>query len=227
MTTANLSQQPNDLPADDDGPLLAALRAGDRQAFMTLVERYHSAMVRLARSFVGNQSVAEDVAQDAWLGVLRGLPTFQGRSSLKTWIFRILTNRAKTRGVREGRSVPFSALWSLGGEPAETAVAADRFQGPGEPYPGHWRQSPAAWDMSPDEVALSHELRGVISAAIAALPASQQSVITLRDLEGWSALETCNILQISESNQRVLLHRARAKVRSAIERYLAGEEEPT
>jgi RNA polymerase sigma-70 factor (ECF subfamily) len=217
-------QRPSEEETDDQA-LVDALRRGDAAAFMALVDRYHEAMVRLAMAFVGSRAIAEDVAQDAWLGVLRGLPTFEGRSSLKTWIFRILTNRAKTRGVREGRSIPFSDLWSLSDEAAEPAVPADRFQDAGDPLPGDWRRPPGAWSATPDDAVLAAEIRDVIDMAIRQLPPSQASVITLRDLEGWPALETCNILQISESNQRVLLHRARARVRQALEAYLDVEKE--
>jgi RNA polymerase sigma-70 factor (ECF subfamily) len=157
--------------------------------------------------------------QDAWLGVLNGLARFEGRSSLRTWIFRILTNQAKTRGARERRSVPFSSLFG-GDEPGEPAVDPTRFRDSGR-WIGHWSIPPRPWqDDTPEALLLSGEARARIQDAIDALPASQRQVITLRDIEGWSAVEVCNTLEITETNQRVLLHRARSKVRRAIEQYM-------
>ena len=203
---------------DDERGLLQALREGDEAAFVALVDRYHARLVRLALLYVSDRAVAEEVAQETWLGVLQGLERFEGRSSLRTWLFRILTNRAKTRGVREARSVPFSAAWSAEDEPGEPAVAPERFLPPEHPeWPGHWAAAPA--DPLPEERLLANETQAVIRAAIAALSPAQREVITLRDVEGWSADEVCNALAISETNQRVLLHRARSRVRSALERY--------
>jgi RNA polymerase sigma-70 factor (ECF subfamily) len=200
-------------PADPDAALLERLRAGDEAAFMELVERHHGALVRLARSFVSSQAVAEEVAQETWLGVLNGLDRFEGRSSLKTWIFRILVNRAKTRGQRESRSVPFSALDDPeGGGPS---VDPDRFA-----EAGAWSSPPRAWEGEPVDRLLAGEARGVIDDAIAKLPPAQRSVITLRDLEGLDAGETCDLLDLTDGNQRVLLHRARSAVRQALEEYL-------
>ncbi|MFL5780658.1 MAG: RNA polymerase sigma factor [Thermoleophilaceae bacterium] len=198
--------------ADPDAALLDRLRAGDEAAFMELVERYHGALVRLARSFVSSQAVAEDVAQETWLGVLNGIDRFEGRSSLKTWIFRILVNRAKTRGERESRSVPFSSLADPDGEPS---VDPDRFV-----EAGAWSSPPRRWEGEPLERLLAGEARDTIEAAIAELPPAQRSVITLRDLEGLDADETCRLLDLTDGNQRVLLHRARSKVRQALEDYL-------
>jgi RNA polymerase sigma-70 factor, ECF subfamily len=199
-----------------EGELLAALRAGDERAFVALVERHHASMVRIALLFVPSREVAEEVAQEAWLGVLKGLDRFEGRSSLKTWIFRILTNTAKTRGVREGRSVPFSAL----GE-SETSVDPDLFLGPDhEQFPGHWASPPSGW---PEHRLLAGETRERLRQAIDTLPPNQRAVISLRDVEGWSSEDVCNALELTETNQRVLLHRARAKVRRALEEYL-GED---
>ena len=175
-------------------------------------------MLRVAMMFVSSRAVAEEVVQEAWLGVLKGLDRFEGRSSLKTWIFRILTNTAKTRGEREGRSVPFS---SLGGDAGDDApVDADRFLGNGHRWAGHWASSPR--DV-PEERLLAGEARKRIADAIEALPENQRAVITLRDVDGFDADEACEILGISEVNQRVLLHRARAKVRTALEQYLDEE----
>ena len=178
---------------------------------MALVEKYGASLLRVARLYVPTQSAAEEVVADTWLAVVTGLERFEGRSSLKTWLFRILTNKAKTRGVRERRTVPFSSFVGDGDED-ETAVDADRFA-----RDGHWRAPPRG---VPEGRLLAGEARRIVESAIEALPANQRAVITLRDVEGLSAEEACNILGLSETNQRVLLHRARAKVRAAFERYL-------
>ncbi|MFL5936449.1 MAG: RNA polymerase sigma factor [Gaiellaceae bacterium] len=195
-----------------EAQLVAALRAGDEDAFRKLIEMYHAMLVRVARMYVSNQATAEDVAAETWLAVLQGIDRFEGRSSLKTWLFRILTNRAKTRGIREGRSLPFSAL-----EPDEPAVAAERFHGADHNWPGHWASAPPSF---PEERLLAAETRDVIERTIASLPPTQRAVISLRDVEGWSAEEVCNALTLTETNQRVLLHRARSAVRAALEQYL-------
>jgi RNA polymerase sigma-70 factor, ECF subfamily len=200
-----------------DAQLLDALRAGDEGAFAALVREYHSSLVRVARIYVSTLASAEEVAQETWLGVLNGLDRFEGRSSLRTWIFRILTNIAKTRAQREGRTLPFSALQEPGRVP-EAAVDADRFLDPEHPrWPGHWAIKPQAW---PEEALVAAETRERIAEAIEALPASQRAVITLRDVEGWDSADVCNALGLTETNQRVLLHRARSKVRGALESYL-------
>jgi RNA polymerase sigma-70 factor, ECF subfamily len=196
---------------------LEALRAGDEAAFMELVRRHHAAMVRVAQIYVGDRSIAEEVAQDAWVGALNGLERFEGRSSLKTWLFRIVTNLAKTRAVREGRTIPFSALRTPENVP-EPAVDPDRFRSPEDPrWPGHWASKPQEW---PEQRLLARETMQVVDAAIDALPPSQRAVVVLRDVEGWSSQEVCNALELSETNQRVLLHRARSKVRKALEAHL-------
>ena len=167
--------------------------------------------------FVSTQALAEEVAQETWLGVLNGLDRFEGRSSLKTWIFRILTNIAKTRAVREGRTLPFSALQDPARVP-EPSVDPDRFLDSEHPrWPGHWAAKPAPW---PEEALVAAETQARFAAAIDALPATQRAVITLRDVHGWSSDEVRNALDLTETNQRVLLHRARAKVRAALESYL-------
>jgi len=200
----------------DDARTVAAILAGDERAFEELVERYHAPLLRVAMSYVRSRSAAEEVVQDTWIGVLRGLPTFEGRSSLKTWIFRILMNQAITRGVRESRSVPFSALGD-----ADPTVDPDRFL-PGDhiAYPGHWAVAPRRWDDLPETVLLSAETLAQVLAAIDELPPSQRDVITLRDVEGWTSAEVREALDLSEANERVLLHRARAKVRARLEAYL-------
>lgn len=202
---------------------LALLRAGDEAAFLDLVDRYASAMQKIARAYVRDDATAEDVVQEAWLGVLRGLPTFEGRSSLRAWIFTIVVNRAKTRGVREARSTPLSALAREEAERDDPSVAADRFAGPGEQWPRHWRHEPMPWGDRPEERLLARELRSRIDAAIDALPAVQRSVVILRDIAGQPTQDVCNALHLSETNVRVLLHRARAKLRRALDPYLTGE----
>jgi RNA polymerase sigma-70 factor (ECF subfamily) len=206
------------LASAEDLALVERLRAGDEMAFGMLIRRYQPQMLRVARMYVSSQAVAEEVVQEAWLGILQGLDRFEGRSSLRTWMFRILTNIAKTRGQREGRSVPFS---SLAGDDADApAVDGSRFRGAHDQWPGGWISFPEDWRGIPDEQLLSAEVRSLIGAAIAELPPMQAEVIRLRDVAGWGSAEVCNALDISETNQRVLLHRARSKVRRALEDYL-------
>ena len=203
--------------------LVERLRRGDEAAFAALLDTYHASLVRLAMLYVPSRVVAEDVAQEVWLGVVRGIGRFEGRSTLRTWIFRILMNVARTRGKREARSIPFSSFAGSDREAAEPAVEPARFRPASDPLaPGHWAAPPRDWGDSPEERLLAGETRGFIQAAIAALPPSQREVITLRDVEGWTSGEVCNALAISETNQRVLLHRARSKVRRALEDYLGA-----
>ena len=205
-------------PPLEERRLVDALRAGDESAFTRLVEEYGPAMLRVARMFVSSRAVAEEVVQEAWVGVLNGIGRFEGRSSLKTWIFRILTNTAKTRAVREGRSSPFS---SLAGEDEEGgAVDADRFLGDDTRFPGHWAAPPQRWEAAPEGRLLAAETLEVLEREIAKLPANQAVVVTMRDVEGFDADDVCNALDISETNQRVLLHRARTKLRRALEEYM-------
>jgi RNA polymerase sigma-70 factor (ECF subfamily) len=203
---------------NEDARLVEGLRAGDEAAFAALMQLYGAGMLRVAQMFVSSRSVAEEVVQEAWLGVLKGIDRFEGRSSLKTWIFRIVSNTAKTRGVREARSVPFS---SLGDDQSDTTVAQERFLGDGERFPGHWAVPPSSWAGVPEARLLATETMDVIRRAIERLPASQRAVLELRDIEGLSAEEVCNALDLTETNGRVLLHRARARVRAALEEYLA------
>ncbi|MGZ8606438.1 MAG: RNA polymerase sigma factor [Actinomycetota bacterium] len=211
------------IASEQDLQLARSLRAGDEAAFMSLVERLQPAMLRIARMYVSTQAVAEEVVQDAWLGVLKGIDAFEGRSSLRTWIFRILVNIAKTRGAREARSAPFSSVWAPDAA-HEPAVELDRFLSDGhERWPGHWAAPPASWESVPEERLLSRETLATVAAAIEALPPNQREVIRLRDVLGWSSKEVRNALELSETNQRVLLHRARSKVRRALERYLEEE----
>jgi RNA polymerase sigma-70 factor (ECF subfamily) len=203
--------------------LLARLRAGDEAAFLALVDQYGSAMQRIARAYVRDDAAAEDVVQEAWLGVLRGMARFEGRSSLRGWIFTIVVNRAKTRGVRDARSIPFSALAADEAAREDPSVAADRFAGPDAEWPRHWITEPAAWGDRPEERLATREMRERIDAAIDGLPPAQRTVILLRDVAGHASADVCNALELSETNVRVLLHRARAKIRRALTPYLSGE----
>jgi RNA polymerase sigma-70 factor (ECF subfamily) len=197
----------------DDRDLVDRLRAGDEQSFAALVDGWSGWMLRLARQHVPTPSVAEEVVQETWLAVLQGLDRFRGEASLRTWVYRILLNQAKRRGVRESRTVPFASL--APGDDGPT-VDPDRFQGPGERHPGGWRQFPEPW---PEQVALTREVQAVVTAALTELPDRQRIVVALRDLDGHTADEVCELLDISAGNQRVLLHRGRAVVRAHLERY--------
>jgi RNA polymerase sigma-70 factor (ECF subfamily) len=209
--------------ADDvtyaDADLVAQLRAGDEAAMAQVVDQWSPAMFRVARSFVNSSQSAEDVVQDAWLGMLSGLAAFEGRSSLRTWTFTILVNRAKTRGAREARTLPWSPLaghdevaaddWlaDLGGEPASTWSSID---------------APSRWDTAPENVVLSKEMLLELDRALSELPARQRQVVTMRDVCGMSSEEVCAALEISPANQRVLLHRARTVLRAALAGYYGG-----
>ncbi len=206
------------LASAEDLALVERLKAGDENAFAMLVRQHQAQMLRVARMCVSSQAVAEDVVADAWLGILQGLDRFEGRSSLRTWMYRILTNIAKTRGQREGRSVPFSSL--AGDDLDAPAVDESWFQGSDDRRPGSWASLPDDWRGIPDDRLLSAEVRALIGTAIADLPPMQAEVLRLRDVRGWSSAEVRNALDISETNQRVLLHRARSKVRRALEHYL-------
>jgi RNA polymerase sigma-70 factor (ECF subfamily) len=217
-------QQP-DTTADtgrSDAELVRALRAGDEATFRSLVRELGPSLLRVALLYVSSRAVAEEVVQEAWLGLLTGLDRFEGRSSLKTWLFRILVNTAKTRGEREGRSVPFAAL-APDTDRDEPTVEPERFDATGR-WAGHWSSTPIRFDDLPEERLLSAETRAVVERAIAELPPSQRTVVSLRDIEGWSSEEVRNVLDISETNQRVLLHRGRSGVRRALERYLSESE---
>jgi RNA polymerase sigma-70 factor, ECF subfamily len=209
-------------PSSDDLDLIERLRARDEDAFMSLVDHLQPMMLRVARMYVSSQAVAEEVVQEAWLGVLQGIDRFEGRSSLRTWILRIVSNIAKTKGQREGRSVPFASL--AGDDLDRPTFDPDRFLGPGEEWAGHWSSMPTEWRGLPDERALASETLAVVRAAIDALPPMQAEVIRLRDVLGWTSEEVRNALDLTETNQRVLLHRARAKVRLALEREMETEE---
>jgi RNA polymerase sigma-70 factor (ECF subfamily) len=206
--------------ARTDEEFVAALRAGDEQAFADLVDELTPSLMRVALMHVATREVAEDVIADTWLGVIKGIDRFEGRSALRTWIFQIVLNIARTRGKREKRTLPFASLRRRAEEGRdEPAVDADRFQGRDGPQPGGWARPPQEWQGA-DAKLESNELRDVLLGAIAALPPRQRDVIALRDIQGYSAEEARNVLDLSETNQRVLLHRARSKVRTALEAYM-------
>jgi RNA polymerase sigma-70 factor, ECF subfamily len=207
------------LRSQGEAELIAGLRAGEDDAFVELVDTYAASLMRVAALYVRDRAVVQEVVQETWLGVMRGIHRFEGRSSLGTWLFSILTNTAKTRAVREARTVPFAAL--SGQAEDEPSVSPDHFLGPDSAWPGHWATGPAAW-ASPLEDLLTGETRQMLRGAIEQLPAMQRSVVTLRDVEGWSSQEVCDALEISEANQRVLLHRGRTRLREAIDRRAVG-----
>lgn len=212
----------------DDAALLARLRRGDEAAFAALIDRYHGALLRLAQSFVPSRAVAEEVVQEAWIGVLEGIDRFEGRASLKTWIFRILINQAKTRGARERRLAAPAAADPPPVEPDEPAVDPARFADSG-PWAGHWIAPPRSWDdHTPERLLLSKEAGVLLERAIEALPPNQRQVVLLHDVQGVEPKEICALLEITEVNLRVLLHRARSRVRRALETYIdgAGGDEP-
>jgi RNA polymerase sigma-70 factor (ECF subfamily) len=198
--------------AEDE--LLRRLRDGDEAAFRDLVTRMHRALSKLALAFVGSPSAAEEVVQETWLSVVSQLDRFEGRSSLRTWIGSILVNRAKTRGVRDKRSVPFSSLSPDETEPVEPERFGAR---------GFWSVPPTRWDDAPEALVLRKEAREAIERELETLPPAQRTVVVLRDIEGWSHEEVCNVLGVSETNQRVLLHRGRLRLRAALERYHVGK----
>jgi RNA polymerase sigma-70 factor (ECF subfamily) len=201
----------------DEARLVDGLRRRDEHAFVTLVDRYSASLLGLAQDFVRTRSVAEEVVQETWLAVLNGIDRFEGRSSLKTWLFRILVNKAKTRGIRESRTLPFSALELEGDEPA---VPEDRFRGADNQWAGHWASPPRPLAGVPEDRLLSRELQSRLADALQALPDAQRIVVTLRDVVGCDSQEVRELLDVSEGNQRVLLHRGRSKLRGALEAYI-------
>lgn len=203
--------------AIEESALVERLRAGDEATFLELIDRLGPTMLRVAKMYVSSAAVAEEVVQDAWLGVLRGIDRFEGRASLRTWVLRIVTNIAKTRGKREGRSVPFATLSGAEDEPTWDPSA---FTQHGEGSGGSWASMPVDWSGIPEDRLLAEESMSVVQGAIAGLPPMQAAVLRLRDVMGWSSQEVRNALELSETNQRVLLHRARAGVRRAVNDYL-------
>jgi RNA polymerase sigma-70 factor (ECF subfamily) len=221
--TSHEPSWPRERAGAGEGQLIDALRRGDESAFSRLVDLHHASMVRVARLYVATAAAAEEVAQEAWLGVLQGLAQFQGRCTIKAWIFAIVANCAKSRGVRDRRTVPLSSV--ARNDDGGPSVDPERFLDDGHPrWPGHWSQPPEAWD---EDALVSRETLEAIAAAMEKLPPMQRAVMTMRDVEGLGSDETCQVLGISEANQRVLLHRARSKMRKALESYLhEGEVTP-
>jgi RNA polymerase sigma-70 factor (ECF subfamily) len=210
---------PGGQPRAADLRRLERLRAGDDAAFSELIDEYQASLMRLARTYVHDAATAAEVVQDTWIGLFESLDRFEGRASLKTWLFRILINCARSRVRKDAKGIPFSALFNPAAEGDEPAVDGDRFQPASGAHPGHWASRPARWDELPEGHALAAETRLYIAQAVEALPPAQREVITLRDVEGLTAEEVCNLLGVSGTNQRVLLHRARSKVRRALEAY--------
>jgi RNA polymerase sigma-70 factor, ECF subfamily len=207
----------------DDDALVDALRAGDEAAFAWLLDRYHGPLHRTARFYVATDAHADEVVQETWMAVLSGIGGFERRSSLKTWLYRILMNIARTRGVKESRTVPFSSATGAMDDGAERTFDPDRFRPPTDPdWPGHWASLPRDWEHQPETRLLASETLALVGATIETLPPAQREVLTLRDVDGWSSVEVCNALGLTETNQRVLLHRGRAKVRRALESYFEG-----
>ncbi len=204
-------------PAVSDEETLAALRAGDERAFRDLFARSYPMMKRVARAHVASDAVAEEVVQETWMAVVTGIDRFEGRSALGTWIFSILTNQAKTHSSREKRAVPFSSVATSDVE--RPVVDPDRFQKDDDAWPGHWATPPRPWQQ-PERRLLSLEARDHLKAAVAQLPDRQRMIVGLRDIEGYSAEEVCDLLGLSPENQRVLLHRGRARLRAVLEEYL-------
>jgi RNA polymerase sigma-70 factor (ECF subfamily) len=205
----------------DDLALVDRLKAGDDAAFMHLVDTLGPSMKRVARMYVATDAVADECVQEAWLGVVQGLHRFEGRSSLRTWIFRILVNIAKTRGQREGRSVPFASL--AGDDLDQPSIDPSSFRGADDEWAGHWSSLPFDWRGVPEERAEASELLRVIGTTLTTLPPMQAEVLRLRDVLGWSSEEVRNALDLTDTNQRVLLHRARARVRRAVEDHLRSD----
>jgi RNA polymerase sigma-70 factor, ECF subfamily len=215
---------PGVVASREDLELVERLRAGDELAFMMLVEQHQAAMLRIARMYVSSRAVAEDVVQEAWLGVVKGIERFEGRSSLRTWIYRIVANIAKTRGAAEGRVVPFSAL--AGDDETDRGVEPSWFHGAQSRSPGGWKAIPEDWRGIPEDRLVGNETLRRIGRAIETLPPMQAEVIRLRDVLGWSSDEVRDALDLSEVNQRVLLHRARTRVRRELDAYLrTGSED--
>jgi RNA polymerase sigma-70 factor (ECF subfamily) len=202
---------------EDDRRLVERLRARDEAAFRDLVRRYQGTLLAVARTHVPSVAVAEEVVQETWLGVLQGIDRFEMRSSFKTWLVRICINKAKTRGVRESRSVPEASLRSDDAD--GPSVPMERFMG--QPGRGMWSAPVDRWGAHPDEKVLADETMRIVADTIEQLPANQREVVTLRDQQGWTSEEVCTVLGISDVNQRVLLHRARSRIRAAVEAHLA------
>jgi RNA polymerase sigma-70 factor (ECF subfamily) len=217
---------PNVINVDDqvsEERLLSALRAGDEAVFTELVRTQTPSLIRLARLNLGDLAAAEEVVQETWVGFLDSLERFEGRASVRTWLYRILLNKARTRQSKDARTVPFSSIEDEG-LPYEPSVDPGRFRGGDDQWPGHWVSAPPSWSDIPEDRFLASETFRVVDEALRGLPPAQRELVTLRDIDGWSSTEVCNVLGLSETNQRVLLHRGRSRVREALERHLSEEE---
>jgi RNA polymerase sigma-70 factor, ECF subfamily len=203
--------------------LLSALRTGGEAVFTELVRTQTPSLIRLARLNLGDLAAAEEVVQETWIGFLDSLERFEGRASVRTWLYRILLNKARTRQGKDARTVPFSSIEDEG-LPYEPSVDPGRFRGSDDQWPGHWVSAPPSWSDIPEDRFLASETFSVVDEALRGLPPAQREVVTLRDIDGWSSTEVCNVLGLSETNQRVLLHRGRSRVREALERHLSEEE---
>ncbi len=212
------------LVRDSDARLIDRLRSGDEPTFAWLIDTYSAPLLRLAVTFVQNAAVAEEVVQETWMAVVTGIGRFEGRSSVKTWLFKILTNKAKTRALRERRTIPFSAF-DIRDHEDEPAVDAARFLPASHPqWPNHWASPPQPWSMGPEGTALDRETLAVLRRALEDLPRTQRVVVALRDVHGWPAADVCAALELTEANQRVLLHRGRSRLRAVLERYFTDTE---
>ena len=212
------------LVRDSDAELIDRLRNCDEATFAWLIDTYSAPLLRLAVTFVQDASVAEEVVQETWMAVVTGIGRFEGRSSVKTWLFKILTNKAKTRALREKRTIPFSEFEVDNSD--EPAVEAERFLPASHPqWPHHWAAPPQPWSMGPEGTALDRETMAVVRRALEDLPRAQRVVVALRDVHGWPAADVCAALDLSEANQRVLLHRGRSRLRAVLERYF-GDADP-
>jgi RNA polymerase sigma-70 factor (ECF subfamily) len=207
---------------DGERTLVERLRVLDESAFTEMVEHYYGYLLPLANFYVSNRAVAEEVVQEAWLEVLKGIDRFEERSSFKTWLSRIVMNLERTRGVREGRMVPFSEFADEEASGSEPAVDPERFRVATDEYPDHWSIALRPWNSDPEAQLLTSETMAVLDGALKLLPEAQRLVVTMRDVNGYTAEEVCNVLAISETNQRVLLHRARSKVRGILENHYAN-----
>src|SRR4051812_27827143 len=202
---------------DEDADLVAGLKRGEERAFVALVRRYQPPLLRLAIVYCRSLAVAEEIVQDTWLGVIRGIGRFEERAAFKTWLFQILVNRARTRAAQEGRAGSWATPEEEAEARSEPSVPPERFRGADDKWANNWAVPPHSWGESPEVRLLAGETMDLVKRAISTLPPAQQQVITLRDVEGWPAEDVCNVLMISQTNQRVLLHRARSRVRAVLE----------
>ena len=219
MSAEQAVAEPQGTAADEQ--IVAALRAGDERTFRELFERSYPMMKRVARGYVASDAVAEEIVQDTWMAIVTGIERFEGRAALGTWMFSILTNQAKSHGARERRAFPFASVAPADVE--EPDVDSDRFQKDDEAWPGHWATPPRPW-QKPERRLLSLEARDQLKEALAQLPERQRLIVVLRDVEGLSAEEVCDLLELSQENQRVLLHRGRSRLRAFLEKYLEGPD---